>query len=153
MFGDYPASPASERLFLQSSDTDSLVTSGDILQPCIGKWAVYCDWRCRQGFSPLGTSIQRIADFLMFLWTEKLLSFSAIKGYTTALGLVLCLKDVDLTSSWEISMLLKSFEQSCSPTWDLTLVHSGSYGARVRPIWTAVSVIRQDFDPQGSFPF
>lgn len=45
----------------------------------------------------------------------------AIKGYRAVLDLDLCLKDVDLSSSWEMPMLLKSFEQSCSPA-ELNLI-------------------------------
>lgn len=67
-------------------------------------------------------------DFFVFLCQEKLLSVSAIKGYRSAFDQVLKFKEVNLTSMWEISMLLRSFKQYCPPRelgpleWDVTLI-------------------------------
>lgn len=74
-----------------------------------GKCAIYCGWYRYWGLSPVGASVQQVADFLIFLRREKRLSVSAIKGSRTALSTVLQMKDVDLSSSWETSVLLKSF--------------------------------------------
>ncbi|XP_064081134.1 uncharacterized protein LOC135197870 isoform X1 [Macrobrachium nipponense] len=64
-----------------------------------GKWSAYCDW-CRRGnVSPLGTTIQQLADFLIYLRTEKHMSVSAVKGYRAALASVLRMKGVDISSS------------------------------------------------------
>ena len=54
-------------------------------------------------------------DFLIHLRHDKGLSVSAVKGYSSALNSVLALKDRDLASSREITMLLRSFARSVNP--------------------------------------
>ena len=64
-------------------------------------------------------------DFPIHLRQDKGLSFSAVKGYSSALNSVLALKGRDLASSREIMMLLRSFSRSVDPVelrppaWDL----------------------------------
>ena len=73
-------------------------------------------------------SIPIVADFLLHLVTEKNLSVSAVKGYRSALAPVLRLHGVDISTSPEISSLLKSLELDVPstlrlvPRWDVTLV-------------------------------
>ena len=55
------------------------------------------------------TPLPVVVDFLIHLRHNKGFSVSAVKGYTSALNSVLTLKDRDLASSREITMLLRSF--------------------------------------------
>lgn len=87
-------------------------SSVDVYQ---GKWAVFFSWFSQQGISPVRASFQQVADFLAFRPLEKLLSILAIKDYRAALGQVLRMKGMALSSSGDIFMLLRSFRQSCPP--------------------------------------
>ena len=81
-------------------------------------------------------------DFLIHLRHDKGLSFSAVKGYSSALNLVLALKGRDLASSREITILLRSFSRSmdpvelCPPAWDVFLVLQSLTGALYGPLRT-----------------
>ena len=77
----------------------------------------------------------RKTPFLIHLHHDKGLSVSAVKGYSSALNLVLALKRRDLASYWEITMLLRSFSRSVDPVqlrppaWDVALVLQSLTGA------------------------
>ena len=81
-------------------------------------------------------------DFLIHLRHDKGLSVSAVKGYSSALNLVLALKGRDLASSREITMLLRSFSRSVDPVelrptaWDVALVIQSLTGAPYEPLRT-----------------
>ena len=80
-------------------------------------------------------------DFLIHLH-GKGLSVSAVKGYSSALNSVLALKGRDLTSSREITMLLRSFLRYVDPVelrppaWDVALVLQSLTGAPYEPLRT-----------------
>ena len=67
-------------------------------------------------------------DFLIHLRRDTGLSVSAVEGYSSALNSVLALKNWDLASSREITMLLRSFSRCMvpvelrPPAWDVSLV-------------------------------
>ena len=61
------------------------------------------------------TPLPVVVDFLIHLRHNNGLSVSAVKGYSSALNLVLALKGRDLASSREIMMLLRSFSRSVDP--------------------------------------
>lgn len=54
--------------------------------------------------------VQQIADFSIYFRSERHLSVSAIKGYRPSLALVLNMRNVDISTSWKVSKLIKSFE-------------------------------------------
>ena len=95
---------------------------------------------CQRGISPVAATIQQIADFLVYLRREKLLSLSAVKGYRSALNSVFALRGMDLSASRELSMLMRGFKKSLSPQevrppeWDVTLVLSYLRGAPFEPL-------------------
>ena len=70
------------------------------------------------------------------------MSVSAVKGYCSALNLVLALKGRDLASSWEITMMLRSFSRLVDhvelrpPAWDVSLVLQSLTGAPYEPLRT-----------------
>ena len=92
------------------------------------KWAQFCNWSRSQSLNPLKATVPVIVDFLLFLREEKKLSSSAIKGYRSALAPVFLHRGLDISSSPEISALLKNFDQEIvktiapTPKWDLNLV-------------------------------
>ena len=81
-------------------------------------------------------------DFLVHIRHDKGLSVSAVKGYSSALNLVLALKGRDLASSREMTMLLRSFSRSLDPVelrppaWDIALVLQSLTGAPYEPLRT-----------------
>ena len=93
-----------------------------------GKWTVFCNWCSERDINPVKASLPNIADFLLYLRTEKELSLSAVKGYRSALNHIFSLKGLNLAASPALSMLFKSFSKSCPPkevcppAWDVSLV-------------------------------
>ena len=81
-------------------------------------------------------------DFLIHLRRDKGLSVSAVKGYSSALNSVLALTGLDLASSREITMLLRSFSRSVDPVelrppaWDVSLVLWSLTSAPYEPLRT-----------------
>jgi hypothetical protein len=66
------------------------------------KWAVFSQWCEKAGIDPLRCSIPQLADFFIFLFEEKNLAVSTIKGYRSAISKVYRLLDkpdpgVDIT--------------------------------------------------------
>ena len=92
------------------------------------KWAQFCSWARTQSLNPLKASVPVIVDFLIFLREQKNLSSTAIKGYRSALAPVFLHRGLDISSSPEISALLKNFDQEIiktpapTPKWDLNIV-------------------------------
>ena len=92
------------------------------------KWAQFCSWCRQRKTDPLSSTIPIIADFFLFLREDKNLSCTAIKGYRSALAQVFIHRGLDISSSPEISMLFRNFEQSIpprtisQPKWDLNIV-------------------------------
>ena len=99
------------------------------------RWKIFCGWCRGRGVAPVNATVPVVVDFLIHLRQDKGLSVSAIKGYCSALNSVLALKDRDLASSREITMLLRSFSRSVDPVelrppaWDVSLVLQSLTGA------------------------
>ena len=109
------------------------------------KWAQFCGWCRQRKTDPLSSTIPVIADFFIFLRENKKLSCSAIKGYRSALSQVFIHRGIDISSSPEISMLFRNFEQSIpprtipQPKWDLNIVLQSLIRAPFEPI-SAISL-------------
>ncbi|XP_068243498.1 uncharacterized protein [Palaemon carinicauda] len=92
------------------------------------KWRVFCGWCRGRGISPLDATIPAIAEFLVYLREEMRLSVSAVKGYRSALSLAFRLKGMDISSSLELSLLIRSYEFTCPqsevrpPPWNVVRV-------------------------------
>ncbi len=92
------------------------------------KWALFADWCNRREIDPLKASIPTVADFFLYLFHEKNLKMSTIKGYRSAIARVLRYQGMDISNDEEISMLMRSLDikrpttMSTVPKWDLALV-------------------------------
>ena len=104
------------------------------------KWAQFCNWCRQRKTDPLSSTIPLIADFFIFLRENKNLSCTAIKGYRSALAQVFIHRGIDISSSPEISLLFRNFEQSIppksipQPKWDLNIVLQSLIKAPFEPI-------------------
>ncbi|XP_068244858.1 uncharacterized protein [Palaemon carinicauda] len=118
------------RLFVEYSNEDvglpeTVIDSCTVYQ---AKWATLTKWCATRDIKPLKVSIPQVADFLVYLRDVVNMSIPAIKGVRAALDQVFLLKGIDLGNSRHISMLIKSFEQSCPPQavkvpqWDVARV-------------------------------
>ena len=94
-----------------------------------GKWNVYCKWCEGKEIDPVTADIHQVADFLLFLFAERKLSLSGIKGYRSALAKVLNYSTgTNISDSPVLSDLISAFEHqrpTCAsplPKWDLNLV-------------------------------
>ena len=107
------------------------------------KWSQFCNWCRERKKNPLHASVPLIADFFIFLREEKGCSSSTIKGYRSALAQVFIQRGVDISSSPEISALMKNFDQELTkqsnllPKWDLNLVLSSLLSPPYEPLASA----------------
>ena len=82
-------------------------------------------------------------DFFLFLRDQRKLTLPTLKGYRSALAAVLRLREVDLSTSQELSTLFKAFAReapvvrSPTPKWDLALVLDSLTSPPYEPIFTA----------------
>lgn len=93
------------------------------------KWRIYTDWCSEREIDPIRPSIQNITEFLAFLFVDKELAVSTIKGYRAMLSHTLSFRGIkDVGSNHVISDLIRSFElarpvtRSLTPKWDLSCV-------------------------------
>ncbi|XP_068206329.1 uncharacterized protein [Palaemon carinicauda] len=92
------------------------------------KWLEFYKWCRKNDCKPIGASIPTIADYLVHIRLDRNMSVPSIKGVRAALGQIAWLKGIDLGGSRQLSLLIKSFEQSCpphslkAPEWDVLLV-------------------------------
>ena len=106
------------------------------------RWQIFCGWCRGRGVAPVNATVPVVVDFLIHLRHDKGLSVSAVKGYSSSLNSVLALKGRDLTSSREITMLLRSFTRSVDPVelrppaWDVALALQILTGAPYEPLRT-----------------
>lgn len=88
-----------------------------------------------------------MADFLLFLRDEKKFTVPTVKGYRSALSLVLRPSGVNVTESPELTALVRSFSQEVParslalPKWDLSLV----LGSLTRPPYEPLETADQGF--------
>ena len=92
---------------------------------------------------PRRASIADVADFFIHLREDKSLSVSAIKGFRSALSQIFRLRGLDLSTSPEITALLKNFALEIPsrplrlPQWDLSLVLMSLRRAPYEPLASA----------------
>ena len=106
------------------------------------RWKIFCGWCCGRGIAPVNATVPVVVDFLIHLRQDKGLSISAVKGYCSALNVVLALKGRDLASFREVTMLLCSFSGTVDPVelrppaWEVSLALQSLTGAPYEPLWT-----------------
>ena len=96
---------------------------------CDAKWIVYSNWCHRKKVNPVSAPLTIIADFLIYLFSEKKYQISTIKGYRSMISNTLKFKTGDwIVSNPVLSELIRSFELPCpvqrslTPKWDLSWV-------------------------------
>ena len=103
------------------------------------KWNGFCTWCEEHGFSAMHPTVPIIAEFFLFLFSEKKLLPQTIEGYRSALSMKLD-ADLELGSNKELKRLIQSFYNSRPktsrhiPSWDLTLVLQALTKAPFEPL-------------------
>ena len=72
------------------------------------KWNGFCTWCEEHGFSVMHPTVPIIAEFFLFLFSEKKLLPQTIEGYRSALSMKLD-ADLELGSNKELKRLIQSF--------------------------------------------
>ena len=104
------------------------------------QWLSFCGWCRGRSIAPINATVPLIVDFLVHLRKDKGFSLSALKGYRSAINLVLTLNGTDLSDSRELYMLFRSFAKSCvtaglrPPAWDVALALSSLTTAPFEPL-------------------
>ena len=112
------------------------------------KWLVFRRWCIRRKIDPARPSVQSIADFLVYLFEEKDLAVSTVKGYRSMLSLTFKFRKgfSKIGSDPVLSELIRSFElarpvsRSLVPKWNLSVVLSSLTKAPFEPLDTASRV-------------
>ena len=93
------------------------------------KWTIFSNWCHTKKVNPISAPITFIADFLIFLFSEKICQISTIKGYRSMISNTLKFKTGNrIGSNPVLSELIRSFElqrpvqRSLTPKWDLSWV-------------------------------
>ena len=93
------------------------------------KWIVYTRWCHRRKVNPVSAPLTVIANFLIYLFSEKEYQISTIKGYRSVISNTLKFKTGNrIGSNPVLSELIRSFElqrpvqRSLTPKWDLSWV-------------------------------
>ena len=93
------------------------------------KWTIFSNWCHTKKVNPISAPITDIADFLIFLFSEKKCQISTIKGYRSTISNTLKFKTGNrIGSNPVLSELIRSFElqrpvqRSLTPKWDLSWV-------------------------------
>ena len=104
------------------------------------KWTIFSNWCHTKKVNPISAPITVIADFLIFLFSEKKCQISTIKGYRSMISNTLKFKTGNrIGSNPVLSELIRSFElqrpvqRSLTPKWDLS--------------WVLVSLQKPPFEP------
>ena len=91
------------------------------------KWGTFRACRSH-GHTVSNPTIPKIADFLLWLWEEKKLSLSAVRGYRSMLSLVFMFKLPSIGQDFVLRDLIRSFsiDPPRAPTvplaWDVNVV-------------------------------
>ena len=92
------------------------------------KWAIFVKWCKTHTVDFRSPSATQIADFLLYLFSEKNLQPSTIDGYRTAIADMLGNDSLNISKDENLSRLLDSFHQDRPkgrrgiPSWNLSLV-------------------------------
>ena len=90
------------------------------------KWIVYSNWCHRKKVNPVSAHLTVIADFLIYLFSEKKYQISTIKGYRSVISNTLKFKTGNRIGSNPVFSELRSFElqqpvqRSPISKWDLS---------------------------------
>ena len=110
-----------------------------------GKWKSFSAWARSHGLKHARkASVQQIAEFLNYLFEDKTLQLSTIKGYRAAICRVIKLSGgADLSDDPHLAALLRNFAlerpvvRSSFPKWDLGLVLSALTKPPYEPLGAA----------------
>ena len=90
------------------------------------KWAIFCDWCSGRDIDPVRVTVQKLADFLVYLFEIKQLVPSTIKGYRSVIDRTISLLGgPDFGENEYISLLVRSFslerpkQNKLVPQWKL----------------------------------
>ena len=90
------------------------------------KWKIYSSWCGTRQVDPLSPSMRRLADFLIYLFDERKLAISTIKGYRSMISQTLAFRglrsigtDPFLSELVRASELERPVTRSLTPKWDL----------------------------------
>ena len=102
------------------------------------KWVVYSNWCHRKKVNPVSAPLTVIADFLIYLFSEKKYQINTIKSYRAMISNTLKFKTGNrIRSNPVLSDLIRSFDLQHpvqrSPKWDLS--------------WVLVSLQKSPFEP------
>lgn len=93
------------------------------------KWTIFSHWCSQQEIDPFQVSIQQLADFLVFLFEDKKLAPSTIKGYRSAISKTISLSGgQDFSTNDFLSLLVRNFslerprQRVLVPQWDMSLI-------------------------------
>ena len=92
------------------------------------KWVIVSNWCRRKKLNPVSAPNTAIADFLIFLFSEKKYQISTIKGYRAMINTLKLKTGNRVGSNLVLSELIRSFElqrpvqRSLTPKWDLSWV-------------------------------
>ena len=93
------------------------------------KWKLFAGFAQTKSFDPLKTTPAQLAEFLTFLFVDRKIKPSTIKGYRAAIGHVLRLANgYDPGDDQIITLLMKSFDRQLPPSkntvpkWDIAVV-------------------------------
>ena len=92
------------------------------------KWAIFVKWCKTHTVDFRSPSVTQIADFLLYLFSEKNLQPSTIDGYRTAIADMLGNDSLNISKDENLSRLLDSFHRDRPkgrrgiPSWNLSLV-------------------------------
>ena len=105
------------------------------------RWKLFSNWCFRGKINPLNPSARRIADFLIYLFDDKKLSLSSIKGYRSMISHTLAFtKSSQVCADPAISELVRAMELSrpvsrtLAPKWDLACVLGSLIKAPYEPL-------------------
>ena len=92
-------------------------------------WNTWMDWCLEREMDPIDPTVMALADFLIFLFEEKKLSPTSVKGYRSAISFTLKhFSSVDFSSDPVLADIIRSMELEkpivswVVPYWDFSLV-------------------------------
>ncbi len=110
------------------SERISVPQRGSTLKLYEYKWKIFREWCQSRGFNPVSPTVPIIADFLLYLFEDRGLSVSAIKGYRSSLSQITQSLGIDITHDASLRALIQSFSierpiaRRSVPRWDLMIV-------------------------------
>ena len=104
------------------------------------RWECYRSWCTSRGHSVSSPAVAKFAEFFCFLWLDKHLSISAIRGYCYTLTTVFKFHLSERLESYVLRDLIRPFEleRPCRPvrppSWDLVKVLQYLWGPVFEPL-------------------